>query len=237
MLVSSIRCPTCNLTHLKPLPFFPFSKICTRKHAQKLITEVIGGFRSLRGSRYQNLWWDGRILDGTEVGCERIVGEVVSELFFLLWMIRLGWIGRQDARVELSHVIECPRNIFCKTFLTVPFSMAFFAAVGMNITFFSAGSLDSNFACASLFCSFCWLLVFLNFLATSSRFILFLIDEGSNRLAVIEEGKWVFPITDVTSFESLPSKWSPCPLRMSNTEQKNIGSCIRLYWFQNVWYR
>lgn len=49
-------------------------------------------------------------------------------------------------------------------------------------TFFASGSFASILACASLFLSLSCRFVFFCLFAISSRFILFLIAEGSNRL-------------------------------------------------------
>lgn len=58
------------------------------------------------------------------------------------------------------------------------------------LTFFAVGSFASNLALANRRWSLSWLLAFLFLLAISSRFILFLIIEGSKREGgIVGQGK------------------------------------------------
>lgn len=55
-------------------------------------------------------------------------------------------------------------------------------------TFFAAGSVASDFACSRRFWSLAWFLAFFALREISSRFNLFLMDEGSNRVIGIMTG-------------------------------------------------
>ena len=108
---------------------------------------------------------------------------------------RLGWYrivhGRDLLPVEppskrKDRTLEyCPRYGVHYVTVAPALSVSLYSKKWFEnaLTCLACASLASAFALASLFWSFCWRFSLFCFRATSSRFILFLIEDGSKRLA------------------------------------------------------
>ncbi len=203
MGIFSIGGPACNPSHFEPFALLSPDEFRSRKHADKLFAKVVRQACGLRRSRDEDFWGDAGVENTREVLGERVSSNVGSRFVFglddRLWsrvfLFVLGeggrtcfrfdvGISREHGRVVFASVIERARDILRKTLLWTRglFKIYLSRIVRRQRTFLMRGSSASTFAWASLFCSLPCRFSFFCLRAISSRLILFLMEDGSNRV-------------------------------------------------------